>query len=103
MVAGRGDGRGSWFNTESREGNSQRKKKTKPNTVESRKTANGAKCPRINFYYGTFKFDRAECLSLAAQKVNFVPLTVGEACDPSESGNGHVGHIPIHAEGEGVC
>lgn len=61
--------------------------------------------PRIKLCYGTFKYDGAECLSLAAQKVNFVPLTVGEACDPSESGNGHVGHIPIHAEGEGggVC
>lgn len=34
-------------------------------------------------------------------EVSCVPLTVGEACNPSESGNGHVGHIPIHAEGEG--
>lgn len=44
VVAGRGEGRGSWFNTETRGGNSQRKKKTKPNILESRKTANWAKC-----------------------------------------------------------
>lgn len=29
VVAGRGEGRGSWFNTETRGGNSQRKKKDK--------------------------------------------------------------------------
>lgn len=71
VVAGRGDGRGSWFNTETRGGNSQRKKKTKPNTAESRKTANEAKCPRINPCYSTFKFDGIGCLTVAAQKVNF--------------------------------
>lgn len=34
-----------------------------------------------------------------------VSLTVCEASDPSESGDGNMGHIPIHAEGEGggVC
>ena len=32
-------------------------------------------------------------------------LTVCEASDPSESGDRNMGHIPIHAEGEGggVC
>lgn len=29
------------------------------------------------------------------------PLTVGEASDPSESSDGNMRHIPIHAEGEG--
>lgn len=31
-------------------------------------------------------------------------LTVSEACDPSESGDGNMRHIPIHAEeGQGAC
>lgn len=35
----------------------------------------------------------------------FVQLTVSEASDPSKSGDGHMRHIPIHAEGGGgdVC
>lgn len=38
-------------------------------------------------------------------EINCVTLTVSEASDPSESGDGNMRHIPIHAEGEGggVC
>lgn len=43
VVAGRGEGSGSWFNTGTRGANSQGKK-TKPNTVEYRRTTNEAKC-----------------------------------------------------------
>lgn len=33
----------------------------------------------------------------------FAQLTVGEACDPSESGDRNMRHIPIHAEeGQGA-
>lgn len=95
VVAGRGEGRGSWFNTETGggggRGNSQRKKKTKPNMAEYRGRAQMK--------------PSAKNQPLLRQKVNSVPLTVGEACNPSESGDGNMGHIPIHAEGEGggVC
>lgn len=85
VVAGRGEGRGSWFNT----------KKGHEGTVNGNKR----KTPREER-----QIKHSQKVWSKAKKC-WESLTVCKASNPSKSGDGNMRHIPIHAEGEGggVC